>query len=451
MIDEGVTTALVARDATRNDDDSHTSGTGAKRPVQVACECTYPNFLKCQPLNFKGTEGVIGLTQWFKKMEFVYSISNCTVACQRTLKKMMTDKYYPRGEIKKREFEMWNLKVKHTDVVTYNQRFQELALMCDRMFPEEIDKVEKYVDGLPDMIHGSLDGHARNNRISNDLTVSNALEVLLPLECDRNPYEGLKHIVFQMSPPNVNTGANQRACFECGAQGHFKKDCPKLKNNNRVVNQVEMLQGQAKVYAVGNVRANPDNNVITDWAVSLNTNKRFANFGALPGYYRRFIEEVKMLCSAPILALHDGSEDFIAYCDASKKGLGAVLMQREKEMLLLMLDAVRNEIHLRVRALVMTIGLDLPKQILRAQTEARKPENIKKEDVGIYWESDPYGYNGKECNINEVVTKHGIPVSIICDRDPRFASNFWRSLQKALGTSLDMSKAYYRKPYGKAE
>ncbi|GJR84909.1 putative reverse transcriptase domain-containing protein [Tanacetum coccineum] len=45
--------------------------------------------------------------------------------------------------------------------------------------------------------------------------------------------------------------------------------------------------------------------------------------------------------------------------------------------------------------------------------------------------------------LKEVVTKHGIPVSIICDRDPRFASNFWRSLQKALGTSLDMSTAYH--------
>ncbi|GJW28744.1 putative reverse transcriptase domain-containing protein [Tanacetum coccineum] len=139
MINEGVTAALAARDATRNGDDSHTSGTGVRRPVQVARECTYLDFLKCQPLNFKGTEGVVGLTQWFEKMESVYSISNCTVACQvkfatctlqgnaltwwnshvktttpeaayampwRTLKKMMTDKYCPRGKIKKLEFEM---------------------------------------------------------------------------------------------------------------------------------------------------------------------------------------------------------------------------------------------------------------------------------------------------------------------------------------------------------
>ncbi|GKF53874.1 reverse transcriptase domain-containing protein, partial [Tanacetum coccineum] len=58
------------------------------------------------------------------------------------LKKKMTTKYCPRNEIKKIEAEMWNLKVKGTDVVAYNQRFQELSLLCDRMFPKETDKIE---------------------------------------------------------------------------------------------------------------------------------------------------------------------------------------------------------------------------------------------------------------------------------------------------------------------
>ncbi|GJS55044.1 reverse transcriptase domain-containing protein [Tanacetum coccineum] len=140
-------------------------------------------------LDFKGTEGVVGLTRWFEKMESVFSISNCPAASQvkfatctlqddaltwwnahvktttteaahampwAALKKMMTDKYCPRGEIKKIETEMWNLKVKGTDVVAYSRRFQQLALMCSRMFPEEIDKVEKYIGGLPDMILGSV-------------------------------------------------------------------------------------------------------------------------------------------------------------------------------------------------------------------------------------------------------------------------------------------------------
>nr|GEV38505.1 hypothetical protein [Tanacetum cinerariifolium] len=68
----------------------------------------------------------------------------------------MIDKYCPRGKIKKLEVEMWNLKVKGTDVVSYNQCFQELALMYARMFLEESDKIEKYVGGLPDMIHESV-------------------------------------------------------------------------------------------------------------------------------------------------------------------------------------------------------------------------------------------------------------------------------------------------------
>ncbi|GKG43168.1 hypothetical protein Tco_0479852, partial [Tanacetum coccineum] len=62
MIHQGVNAALTARDADRNmnGDDSHNSGTGVRRTERTACECTYTDFLKCQPLNFKGTEGVSG-------------------------------------------------------------------------------------------------------------------------------------------------------------------------------------------------------------------------------------------------------------------------------------------------------------------------------------------------------------------------------------------------------
>nr|GFD17776.1 reverse transcriptase domain-containing protein [Tanacetum cinerariifolium] len=49
--------------------------------------------------------------------------------------------------------ELWELKVKGTDLASYTQRFKELVLLCGRMFSEESDKVEKYVGGLPDMIH----------------------------------------------------------------------------------------------------------------------------------------------------------------------------------------------------------------------------------------------------------------------------------------------------------
>ncbi|GKD29116.1 reverse transcriptase domain-containing protein, partial [Tanacetum coccineum] len=175
MIDQGVTTALAARDATRNGDDNHTSGTGVKRNERVVRECTYQDFMKYQPLYFKGTEGVVELTQWFERMETVFRISNCSVENQikfstctllagalrwwnshvmtvghdvayamtlTDLKKKMTDKYCLRKEMKKLEAELWNLKVEGTDVLEYNQRFQELALLCVRMFLEESDKIE---------------------------------------------------------------------------------------------------------------------------------------------------------------------------------------------------------------------------------------------------------------------------------------------------------------------
>nr|GEY86886.1 reverse transcriptase domain-containing protein [Tanacetum cinerariifolium] len=74
----------------------------------------------------------------------------------KTLKKIITDKYCPREEIKKLEIEIWNLNVKGTDVVSYNQCSQELSLMCSKFFPEASNEIEKYVGGLPDMIHGSV-------------------------------------------------------------------------------------------------------------------------------------------------------------------------------------------------------------------------------------------------------------------------------------------------------
>ncbi|GKE78546.1 hypothetical protein Tco_1544666, partial [Tanacetum coccineum] len=117
-----------------------------------------------QLIEARDTEGVVVLSQWFEKMESVFHISNCATVTQdvayamdwKAPKKMIAVKYCPRGEIKKLEIELWNLKVKGTDVASYTLHFQELALMCGRMFHEESDEVEKYVGRLPDMIRGNV-------------------------------------------------------------------------------------------------------------------------------------------------------------------------------------------------------------------------------------------------------------------------------------------------------
>ncbi|GJU74449.1 putative reverse transcriptase domain-containing protein [Tanacetum coccineum] len=270
--------------------------------------------------------------------------------------------------------------------------------------PEEIDQVEKYVSGLPDTIHGSVmatkpktmqdaiefatelmdkkintwaerqankqrksDDTAWNNRISTktrDIKTDEAYAQKMVTRTIRRL--DLCH-EFRNPPKFSSTGAKSEGAmfaFECGAQGHFKRDCPKLKNNNNWGNQVGNAKAPAKVYAMGNAGANPDNNVITGMFLlthdmhlilfDTGADRSFISTAfssrivitptAFRSVYnvelaRRELSGLTLFySSAPILALPEGSEDFIAYCDASKKGLGAVLMQREKKALGTSLD-----------------------------------------------------------------------------------------------------------------
>nr|GEY09341.1 hypothetical protein [Tanacetum cinerariifolium] len=136
LIAQGVADVLAEHDATRsrNVKDNRDSRMGVRRQAPIAHECTYSDFMKCKPLYSKGTEGVVELTQWFKRMETVFCISKCTVENQimfatctllgsaltwwnshvwtvghdvayemtwTNLKKKMTDRYCLRGKIKK--------------------------------------------------------------------------------------------------------------------------------------------------------------------------------------------------------------------------------------------------------------------------------------------------------------------------------------------------------------
>ncbi|GKB38415.1 putative reverse transcriptase domain-containing protein [Tanacetum coccineum] len=117
---------------------------------------------------------------------------------------------------------------------------------------------------------------------------------------------------------------------------------------------------------------------------------------------------------------------------------------------------------LRVRALVMTLHPKLPLQILEAQTEAIKEENIKAENLRgidkafevivdrltksahfIPTKATDSMETLTRLYIKEIVSWHGVPISIISDRDSHFTSRFWQSMQNALGTRLDMSTTYH--------
>ncbi|GJS73442.1 reverse transcriptase domain-containing protein [Tanacetum coccineum] len=335
LIDQGIADALAARDAnrSRNGKDNHDSGTGVRRKAPLACECTYLDFMKCKPLYFKGTEGVVELTYWFKRMETVFRISNCTVENQIkfatctllrsaltwwnshvktvchdvayamtwiNLKKKMTDKYCPRGEVKKLKGEMWNLKVK------------------------ELDKIEKYVGCLPDMIHGSV-------MASKPKTIQDAIEFATDLmdkkirtfverqsenkrKLDDNqqqqqqnkrqntdrayvtgfgenkPYGGSKPLCSKCNYHHDGmlqnaTSTTELAIWLVTVGGHFKRECPKLKNNNRS-NQGGNGNALAKVYAVSRVRKNPDLNVVTGTFL---LNNRYASILFDTGVDRSFV------------------------------------------------------------------------------------------------------------------------------------------------------------------
>nr|GFC13131.1 hypothetical protein [Tanacetum cinerariifolium] len=133
-------------------DGSHSSHAENPRNMHTARPCYYADFMKCHPLNFKGTEGAVGLTRWIEKMESIFNISGCAVENQ----KKMTDKYCPLGEVKKLEIELWNLKVRDNDIPAYTNRFQELALICTKFVSNETEKVDKYISRLPDNIYGNV-------------------------------------------------------------------------------------------------------------------------------------------------------------------------------------------------------------------------------------------------------------------------------------------------------
>nr|GFC66893.1 reverse transcriptase domain-containing protein [Tanacetum cinerariifolium] len=159
------------------------------RETHVARKFSYKEFMTCQPFNFKGTEGAVGLIHWFERTESIFSRNNCTkdytvkfatsTLTEEALswwnsfaqpigieeeykitwsefKKLLIKKYCPRTKVKKMEDKFYNLTVKGNNLKTYIRRFQELAILCPTMMPNSKKLMEVFIGGLPRSIEGNV-------------------------------------------------------------------------------------------------------------------------------------------------------------------------------------------------------------------------------------------------------------------------------------------------------
>nr|GEX39588.1 putative reverse transcriptase domain-containing protein [Tanacetum cinerariifolium] len=227
-------------------DGAGVGGAGPAAPKITGC--SYITFMKCEPHPFKGIEGAIRLCQWFEKLEYVFRISDCKErdkvkfttatlqgraltwwngriasmgidAANGTLwmevRKWMTEEFFPQSVLQRLEQELYNLKLKGTDIDGYTNRFHELALLCPRMVEPEQVKVEQYIRGLSKNIRGDVTSSGpagegdRGGRGDN--------------RCDYNRQQNQRRAnarVMTNVAPNDN-------------KGHRKRDCPKLKKNGQ--------------------------------------------------------------------------------------------------------------------------------------------------------------------------------------------------------------------------
>ncbi|GJW62397.1 reverse transcriptase domain-containing protein, partial [Tanacetum coccineum] len=152
LVADSVSAALEAQAANM----ANTNNTTRPREAPVARKCSYKEFMSCQPINFKGTEGAVGLIRWFERTESVFSHSNCTEDCKVEFKKLLIKKYYPRTEVQKLEDEFYHLTMKGNDLKTYVRRFSKLATLCPTMLLDSEKIMEVFIGGLPRSIEGNV-------------------------------------------------------------------------------------------------------------------------------------------------------------------------------------------------------------------------------------------------------------------------------------------------------
>ncbi|GJT66130.1 putative reverse transcriptase domain-containing protein [Tanacetum coccineum] len=324
--------------------EAHSSHGDNRRNVQTARPCFYADFMKCQPLNFKGAEGVVGLTRWIEKMESVFNISGCAVENQvkfATCTLLGAALTWWNGQIRTLGPEAYAMTWEKADDVnqkhhgTPTHPFKKARIRREEPTTWGQAKGSHMGDLCPSATSAIFTIMARALKVGNAEKRGNA-----PGNPDANVVTG----TFLLNNPmqlSIDTGADRS--FISTAFSSLINIAPTSLEN---CYDVELADGKlVKIDTIIrgctlNFLDHPFNidlmpvelgsfDVI-DHKSAWTVKRREIKFDWGEKEENAFQLIKQKLCSAPILALPEGSEDFVVYCDASHKGLGAVLMQREK-------------------------------------------------------------------------------------------------------------------------
>ncbi|GJT11540.1 putative reverse transcriptase domain-containing protein [Tanacetum coccineum] len=284
IVEKRVAKAIEKYEKTRADS-NNTGGSGSTNTggtvVPEMHGCSYKTFMNGKPHSFKGTEGVVGLKRWFEKMEQVFEICKCAeddkVKFAINVKAMMTTEYCPATEIQRMEQELWTLTLKGDDIEAYSNRFHELVLMCPELVSTERKKIEKYIRGFPERIKGNITS-------SKPATLHDA--IIMARELDKWSNRDGNHVDLskvESFKKGKTPDSVQLKSFIIRLAGYLPRF---IENFSKIAKPLTLLTQKNKTYVWGDEQ-----------------DEAF-----------RILKE--KLCNAPVLALPDGPDDFVVYCDA---------------------------------------------------------------------------------------------------------------------------------------
>ncbi|GJV38301.1 reverse transcriptase domain-containing protein [Tanacetum coccineum] len=429
------------------------------REAPAARQFSYKEFMSCQPINFKGTKGSIGLIRWFERTESVFSCSNCTEDCKV---KFSTGPCTVKCNICN--------KVGH---LTKNCRNKRPAtgsnLLLVIVTCHACGEKGHYANQCRKTTNNNAQGRAymlrdRNAYQNPNVVTADKSFVSISLASKLNIPPITIDTFYDIKWAD-GTDFDVVIGMDWLSKYHARIICDEKVIHIPIDGETLIIRGDHNGIHVDPAKIE----AVKNWA-SPTTPTEIRQFLGLVGYYRRFIKGFskiakslteltqknkkyiwgedqesafqilkQKLCEAPILALPEGNGDFFVYCDAPHQGLGVVLMPNVVADALSQKERIKP---LQVRSLVMTIHPNLPSQILKSQTEALKEENIKAENLRGMDKAFEIRPDGTRC----IKNRSWLPLFVISHS--RISGNHYKVLWVL---NLDMSTAYHPEKDGQSE